>query len=242
MAHINVGNFPDLETALKVFKTRVSKEGILRELRRHEFHLKPSERRNQKHRDAVKRLKRRDRIFRLRDKDWKPRTFRDELLEKGRAIPEPESAIGTALAIVTRKSRGEIELATIEDREKGAIGFITGSIMPGNNPISVASREIFEEVGFTPIIPESRKIFHEINVNKTSGPPYMMYGVIVKKFTGTLKEGEELVPGSFKWRTEDEILCLIERGKFLRNHAPFFFKFLEDEDEEKETKKEKEEE
>lgn len=230
MAQVNVGDFSDLETALKVLKIRVSREGTLKELKRHEFYLKPSERRNQKHRAAVKRLRRRDRISRLRDKDWKPRTFQDEQFEKGKVLPpEPERAIGTAIAIVMRKRNGEVELATIKDREKISIGFITGSIMPGNDPISVASREVYEEINLSPIIPESRKVFYELNVNKNPGaPPYMMHGVIIKKFTGVPKEGEEIVPLSFMWRTTDEILDLIETGAFQSNHSRFFFKFLEE--------------
>lgn len=46
------------ESMISRFKKQVNKEGTLKELRKHEYYVAPSEKRRRKHEEAVKRLNR----------------------------------------------------------------------------------------------------------------------------------------------------------------------------------------
>ena len=48
----------DIEEALKVLRNKVSKDGVLTELRNRKYAEKPSEKKRRKHREALKKLRR----------------------------------------------------------------------------------------------------------------------------------------------------------------------------------------
>ena len=61
MAKIEVRKDEPIDKALKKFKSKIRKEGILEEMKRREFYEKPSQRRRREKAQAVKREKRRQR-------------------------------------------------------------------------------------------------------------------------------------------------------------------------------------
>nr|WP_174266719.1 30S ribosomal protein S21 [Spirochaeta thermophila] len=56
MIHIPVDNGEPLEKALKRFKRVVEKEGVIREWKKREFYIKPSELKNQKKKALQRKL------------------------------------------------------------------------------------------------------------------------------------------------------------------------------------------
>ena len=58
MAEIQVKDGETVEKALRRFKKKVESAGILKDVRRHEFYLKPSIRKKEKQRSADKRRRR----------------------------------------------------------------------------------------------------------------------------------------------------------------------------------------
>lgn len=54
MAKVYIRNGESLESALKKFKKKVEKEGILLELRKREYYVGPSQKRRLKHERALK--------------------------------------------------------------------------------------------------------------------------------------------------------------------------------------------
>ena len=61
MAKIEVRKEESIDKALKKFKSKIRKEGILEEMKRREFYEKPSQRRRREKAQAVKRERRRQR-------------------------------------------------------------------------------------------------------------------------------------------------------------------------------------
>ena len=61
MAKIEVRKEESIDKALRKFKSKIRKEGILEEMKRREFYEKPSQRRRREKAQAVKREKRRQR-------------------------------------------------------------------------------------------------------------------------------------------------------------------------------------
>ncbi len=61
MAKIEVRKDEPIDKALKKFKSKIRKEGILEEMKRREFYEKPSQRRRREKAQAIKREKRRQR-------------------------------------------------------------------------------------------------------------------------------------------------------------------------------------
>lgn len=51
----------DIEQAIKVLRNKISKDGILSELRTRRFAEKPSEKRRRKHREAIKKIRSKNR-------------------------------------------------------------------------------------------------------------------------------------------------------------------------------------
>lgn len=58
MAKVVRKNNESTEQMISKFKRQVNKEGILKDLRKHEYYLSPSQKRRLKHEEAVKRLNR----------------------------------------------------------------------------------------------------------------------------------------------------------------------------------------
>lgn len=61
MAKIEVRKEESIDKALRKFKSKIRKEGILEEMKRREFYEKPSQRKRREKAQAVKREKRRQR-------------------------------------------------------------------------------------------------------------------------------------------------------------------------------------
>jgi small subunit ribosomal protein S21 len=61
LAKIEVRKDEPIDKALKKFKSKIRKEGILEEMKRREFYEKPSQRRRREKAQAIKREKRRQR-------------------------------------------------------------------------------------------------------------------------------------------------------------------------------------
>lgn len=61
MARIEIRKEESIDKALRKFKSKIRKEGILEEMKRREFYEKPSQRRRREKAQAVKREKRRQR-------------------------------------------------------------------------------------------------------------------------------------------------------------------------------------
>jgi len=61
LAKIEVRKEESIDKALRKFKSKIRKEGILEEMKRREFYEKPSQRRRREKAQAVKREKRRQR-------------------------------------------------------------------------------------------------------------------------------------------------------------------------------------
>ena len=59
MAKIHIRKDESIEKALRKFKSKMKREGILDELRKREFYEKPSQERKRKYKKAVQREKRR---------------------------------------------------------------------------------------------------------------------------------------------------------------------------------------
>lgn len=139
-----------------------------------------------------------------------------------------EETVGTVLVMIRRRRQGQERILTLQDKMKGGrIGFITGGIRPEETLRDAACRETSEEAGLT--VKEKGVIpFHEKNVSR-SLRPYLMTGVVVKKFSGRLRAGEEIEPGSLRWRTFAEIDELIIQDQFVLNHTDFFNEFCSQE-------------
>ena len=58
----------DVEQAIKVLRNKISKDGILSELRRRRFAEKPSEKKRRKHREALKKMRSKSRGRKSRQK------------------------------------------------------------------------------------------------------------------------------------------------------------------------------
>ncbi len=61
MAKIEIRKEESIDKALRKFKSKIRKEGILEEMKRREFYEKPSQRRRREKAQAVKRERRRQR-------------------------------------------------------------------------------------------------------------------------------------------------------------------------------------
>ncbi len=61
MAKVELRKDDSIDKALKKFKSKIRKEGILEEMKRREFYEKPSQRRRREKAQAVKRERRRQR-------------------------------------------------------------------------------------------------------------------------------------------------------------------------------------
>jgi len=245
MAFIKVYEGEGIDDALKRFKRKEQKEGILREYKKHTFFLSPSEERRSKHRAAVKRFRRKqNRERRTFNPDWKPRhAFGRRYEPKVPSDPllsllslreeDEEESIGTVLMIVirtTEKEGNEVkELLTLKDKEKSKIGFPTGKIRVDETLVDAGCREAMEETNLKIEIPKALKPFHEINVGK-SDDPHVMSGMIVEKYSGTMKAGIEIEDGSLRWRDFNDIDSLIMQDIFLPNHSSFYNKFIEKEE------------
>ena len=61
MAKIEIRREESIDKALRKFKSKIRKEGILEEMKRREFYEKPSQRRRREKAQAIKRERRRQR-------------------------------------------------------------------------------------------------------------------------------------------------------------------------------------
>jgi small subunit ribosomal protein S21 len=64
----------DIEQAIKIFKNKIIKDGILTELRHRRFAEKPSEKKNRKHREALKKMRSKSRGRRLHQRQSRKKT------------------------------------------------------------------------------------------------------------------------------------------------------------------------
>lgn len=233
MAYVNVQEVGNLEKSLIIFDREVAKEGILKRWRSHQYFQKPSERRRAKERKSRKRLQRQlVRRRRFENPNWKPGIALGRRQKPAHESPiarfiRKDESIATVLMIImrTRKIHDEkvIELLTLEDKEKhGRIGFPTGGIERGETVHVAACREVREETGLIITISADHPPFYEKNVSRSNDNPYMMHGIVVKKYSGNLKEGEEIVSGTAKWRSLEKIDILIMRERIVPNHVDFF--------------------
>lgn len=58
----------DIEQAIKILRNKMSKDGILTELRHRRFAEKPSEKRRRKHREALKKMRSKSRGRKVRQR------------------------------------------------------------------------------------------------------------------------------------------------------------------------------
>ncbi len=63
----------DIEQAIKILRNKISKDGILTELRRRRFAEKPSEAKRRKHREALKKMRSKSRGRKSRQRTAQPR-------------------------------------------------------------------------------------------------------------------------------------------------------------------------
>ncbi|MDI6731869.1 MAG: 30S ribosomal protein S21 [Candidatus Margulisiibacteriota bacterium] len=62
MTKVELRKGEDLERALRKFKTKIKREGIIEEIKKREFYEKPSQKRRKKHEAAQRREERRRRL------------------------------------------------------------------------------------------------------------------------------------------------------------------------------------
>jgi small subunit ribosomal protein S21 len=63
----------DIEQAIKILRNKISKDGILTELRNRRFAEKPSEKKRRKHREALKKMRSKSRGRKSRQRVVQPR-------------------------------------------------------------------------------------------------------------------------------------------------------------------------
>ena len=62
MTKVELRKGEDLERALRKFKTKIKREGLIEEMKKREFYEKPSQKRRKKHEAAQRREERRRRL------------------------------------------------------------------------------------------------------------------------------------------------------------------------------------
>lgn len=208
----------------------------MEDLRRHESFLSKSERRRLKKSASAKRARRQAARSQqwsskfMDPKEWHALKEYDTIKDHQRRIAEDAPAnnersdsIATVLVIIEKRGK----FLTLEDKEKGGlIGFVTGGINFGESLNSAAERETEEESGLKISVTNPEAPFWEKNVSH-SPIPYFMRGLYANNPKGRLKAGIEIVAGSLKWRTAEEVDDLVISGEFIPNHSDFWNKFWE---------------
>lgn len=212
----------------------------MRDFSQHRYFVSPGEKRRGKTRMAVQRIYRQQRkiqqkmrrdpkIFFAEQEYNRIKAAEKEIAEiqtshAGNSASPKNSSIATVLALIQKigkrlRKRVSLYLTAIDEEKGGQRGFITGGVETGETVQEAARRETKEETGLEAEVADSAPLFHELNVAFGGEKPYFMKGLLIKKFSGKLRTGEEIKPGSLQWLTTDEIDEQIISGRFLPNHA-----------------------